>query len=152
MTAGRTLAAVLLCAAFACGVRDTTPPAPWEPGVHQCAFCRMTVIDRGFASQIVAPDDEPNFFDDMGCLANYLAKQTTPVARAVVYVADRRTGEWVPAADAVYTRVDTLRAPMGSHIVAHRSADSRAGDAESATGIAVAIRDVFPAGLPVVQP
>jgi len=45
-----------------------------------------------------------------------------PGARA--FVADHRTGEWVPAESAVYSRapIDT---PMGSHLIAHASAASR---------------------------
>ena len=63
---------------------------------------------------------------------------------AVVFVADHRTKAWVPADRAVYTRVDTLSAPMGSHIVAHETAASRDADAEAAHGAPMAIADVFP--------
>ena len=41
------------------------------------------MIDRRFASQVVAPDEEPRFFDDMGCLVELSRKQTALAAAAV---------------------------------------------------------------------
>ena len=42
------------------------------PRTTPCGYCRMIVSDQRFASQIVAPYEEPRFFDDLGCLARYL--------------------------------------------------------------------------------
>jgi copper chaperone NosL len=108
----------------------------------------MVVSDQRFASQLVAPAEEPAFFDDMGCLANYLTRTPQLPPGAVVYVADHRTKAWVAADRAVYTRVDALSAPMGSHVIAHASAASRDADVEAAGGTAVDPRDVFPGGRP----
>lgn len=119
-------------------------PAEWVSGAYQCQTCRMTVVDRGFASQIVTALDEPRFFDDMGCLSTFLTR-TPAIPGAAVYVADRRTGTWVPAAEALFVRVDTLTAPMGSHIVAYASEASRAGDPAAAAGTAVDRTAVIPA-------
>jgi len=149
MIAVRVVVAGLVLAALACGASGVTPPVAWASGTYACSSCRMTVVDRHFASQLVTPGEEPRVFDDMGCLASYLAKQPA-VAGAVVYVSDHRTGDWVPATDAVYTRVESLRAPMGSHIVAHRDRASRDADPQAAGGSVVEIREVFSAGLPGV--
>jgi copper chaperone NosL len=104
----------------------------------------MTVVDRGFASQIVTPLDEPRFFDDMGCLSTFLTR-TPVIPGAAVYVADRRTGTWVPAGEAVFVRVDDLTAPMGSHIVAYANDASRAADAAATAGTVVERATVMPA-------
>jgi copper chaperone NosL len=106
------------------------------------------VSDRRFASQIVAPLEEPKFFDDLGCLGNYLNGAGTLPARTVVYVTDHSTRQWVRADEAVFTRVDTLSAPMGSHVVAHASAETRAADPAARGGTPIGSREVFPAGLP----
>jgi copper chaperone NosL len=108
----------------------------------------MIVSDQPFASQIVAPNEEPKFFDDMGCLARYLANTPALPVGAVAYVADHRTRVWVRADQAVYTRVDSLAAPMGSHVVAHESAASRDADADTAKGAPVTLGDVFAGGRP----
>jgi copper chaperone NosL len=88
----------------------------------------MIVSDPRLAAQIAAPGEEPQFFDDIGCLREYL-RSTQPPGDAVVFVADHRTGEWARAVDAVYTRSHTVATPMGSGLLAHRDAASRAADA-----------------------
>jgi copper chaperone NosL len=139
----RLVAIAALAAAPACGA-GLPPPAGWVSGAYQCQFCRMTVVDRTFASQIAVPHDEARFFDDLGCLANYLAKMPAIPPGAALYVADHRTGDWVAAAEAVFTRVPTLTAPMGSHHVAHASEASRAADPAAAGGTPLALEEAVP--------
>ncbi|MEP7118676.1 MAG: hypothetical protein ABI880_13890 [Acidobacteriota bacterium] len=65
-------------------------------------------------------------FDEIGCLRDYLA--ATPMAAdAVAYVTDHRTGQWVPATEAVFTRTRTAT-PMSSGLLAHANAASRDAD------------------------
>jgi copper chaperone NosL len=119
------------------------PPAPVAIDTQNdaCHHCRMIASDVHLASQIVAPGDEPLIFDDLGCLRDYLAS-SPPASDAVVYVADHRTGHWVPADRAVYTRVATLSTPMGSHLVAHADAASRDADAVTRGGEPVSARSI----------
>jgi copper chaperone NosL len=119
------------------------PPGTLDAGRVACASCRMIVSDRHFASQIAAPYEEPLFFDDLGCLARFLAEEPAPARGAVTYVADHRTGEWVRAGRAVYSEVPTLTAPMGSHLVAHVSEASRAADDQASGGRVVGMAEVF---------
>ena len=129
-------------AAIGCG-RELTP-APLEVGREACAYCRMTVSDSHLASQVLAPGELPRFFDDLGCLNHFLAGTTEVPAGSVIYVTDHRTNEWVPADTAVFVRVPALATPMGSHLVAHASLESRAADASAAGGSSVATADVVP--------
>ena len=145
----RSTIAFAIGAAFAatgCG-SDALAPAALDTGHDVCAFCRMIVSDRRFASQIVAPLEEPTFFDDLGCLANYL-REAGQLPRAVVYVTDHSTLQWVRGDQAVFTRVDTPGAPMGSHVVAHASRETRAADPAARAGTPVGSRELFPDGLP----
>jgi copper chaperone NosL len=145
---GIIVAAMCLLIGAAC--RSGIPnPAVLDPRADACATCRMMVSDPRFASQIVAPYEEPKFFDDLGCLANYLQRTPALPAGAVVYVADHRTKAWVPANRAVFTRLPGRAAPMGSPIVAHDTAASREADPEAAGGAPIDWRNVFPnAALP----
>jgi copper chaperone NosL len=127
---------------------QSRPPAPaaLDSGHDACGYCRMVVSDQRFASQVIAPYEEPRFFDDLG---HYLTGASPLPARARVYVADHRTKAWIPAEHAVYTRVDTLTAPMGSHLVAHESTASRDADPVAEAGVPVDFQTVFggrPAG------
>lgn len=121
---------------IACRIADPLP-APLDTANDACAFCRMVASDPRFASQIVAPYEEPRFFDDLGCLTRYLARDGALSPKARVYVADHRTKAWVPAREAVYTKVTAVSAPMGSRILAHESAASRDADPDARGGVPV---------------
>ena len=116
---------VALGCAVACG--GGAPVAvSLQPGTP-CAHCRMTLLDQKLASQLLAPGEEPRFFDDLGCLTAFLAAHPAqPRTRA--FVADHLTGAWVDAARAAYSRSAAIGTPMGSHLVAHADAAARAAD------------------------
>jgi copper chaperone NosL len=137
---------VALAAIAAC---RSGPPAPAElvPGNEFCASCRMTVSERRFASQIVAPGEEPLFFDDHGCLRDFLRARPAPAGGAA-FVADHRTLQWVEAAHAVYTRVPGVRTPMASSLIAHADDASRRADSAASRGTPLSAADVFGATLP----
>jgi copper chaperone NosL len=109
----------------------------------------MTVSDARTAAQIVAPGEEPMFFDDIGCLAAYLRENPRSAKGAVAYVADHRTRAWVVASRATFTRVERLETPMGSHLVAYADQASLRTDPDASGGIPVGAFEIFgPAGPP----
>ena len=110
------LSVVLLAA---CG-DGTQGPAPLDTKNDACAWCRMSVSDLRFAAQLTAPGHEPKFFDDAGCLRDWL-KAPREEAPWTAWVTDHRTKEWVKAKDATFTRNPTVQTPMNSGLVAHAS-------------------------------
>ena len=142
------VALVAAALALSCGP-GAPEPALLDTRHEQCASCRMAVSSAVFASQLVAPGELPRFFDDLGCLADFLKAGKAP-ARAVTFVADHRTKAWVRADRAVYTRVPGLETPMGSLVIAHADAASRDQDADARAGTPVAAAELFgPGGPPV---
>lgn len=140
-------APVLLAAALAGCASGPPDPAPLDTRTESCRSCRMAVSEARFASQIVAPAEEPRFFDDLGCLRDHLSAGAPPPG-AVAYVADHRTRAWARAGRAVYTRVPGLATPMGSHVIAHADAASRDADPAARGGSALSAADFFGAALP----
>lgn len=135
-------------AALAFGCADTTAPASLEKGRDLCGHCRMPVSDANFAAQIVVDGELPLFFDEPGCLAEYV-KGEAAHRNGVAWVADHRTGAWVRADRAVYTRVPDLPTPMNHHLVAHENAASRDADPAARGGIGAASTEIFgPLGPP----
>lgn len=137
--------AVAVASFAACG-QGTPAPAPLDTRNEMCRSCRMTVSNPRFAAQIVAPGEEPLFFDDLGCLDTYLVRSPRLPERSVIYVADHRTRSWVPASAAVFTRVEALDTPMNSHLVAHADAASRDADPAARGGQAASLAH-WPAGI-----
>ncbi len=139
----RVLCVLCGCSAVeaACGA-DVLKPATLDTRGEMCASCRMAVSSRSTASQIVAPGEEPRFFDDLGCLVKYLRQHDLPDG-ARVFVADHRTSAWVADGTAIYTRVPQLDTPMGSHLIAHADAASRDADPAARGGQPIEGKDIF---------
>jgi copper chaperone NosL len=146
----RKVLVALLGLAAACAPGGPPPPAPLDTANEACRHCRMMVSDARFAAQLIAPAEEPRFFDDLGCLRDFLREKPAEVAGYTIYVADHRTRAWVAAEQAVYTRVESLWTPMGSHLIAHADAASRAADPEARGGAALTAAEVFPS-LPAAE-
>jgi copper chaperone NosL len=123
-------------------------PAALDTRTESCRSCRMAVSEPRFAAQIVAPGEDPLFFDDVGCLRDYLKSGARVAAGSLAYVADHRTREWVEAGRAVYTRVAGLGTPMGSGLIAHAGATSRDADQTARGGTPLGPTEVFGRMLP----
>lgn len=131
-----------------CAAPGPTPPAE-ATGDESCRFCRMLISDPRRAAQIVAPSEEPLFFDDIGCLRDFLAGGSPLPEGAVGYVADHRTKAWIVAGKASYTRNPAVDTPMGSHLLAHADSASRQADPEAREGTPLSPTEVFgPSGPP----
>jgi len=142
-----------LALALAACTRGPAQPGTLDTRNDACAHCRMAVSDPRFAAQLAAPGEEPRFFDDLGCLRDWLAGKPPLPRGAVAFVADHRTRQWVRASRAVFTHQPGLETPMSSHLVAHENAVSRDADPAAAGGRAMEAREVFgPAGLPDGSP
>lgn len=147
----RMLAALVLLLSAACA-RGTPEPAALDTRNERCRSCRMVVSDRRTAAQIVVPGEEPQFFDDLGCLRDRLGRGGPTPAHAAVFVADHRTAEWIRAERAVYGRSATVDTPMGSRLVAHASAASRAADTGVPDVVPVSAAEVLGGRAGKVQP
>ena len=142
-----TLPSLIAAALLLNGCGSEPPlPAALDARGDACAFCRMTVSASDVVAQLVAPGEEPRFFDDVGCLAAFLKAQAHQPDGAIAYVIDHRTRTWVRADRAVYTRVPDLDTPMGSNLVAHSDAESRRADPLTARGSITHVADIFGAG------
>ena len=107
-----------------------------------CSLCRMTVSDPHLAAQIVGSGEDARLFDDIGCLSTFL-KEHSQRPDQVVYVADHRSGAWIDARRAVFSRLPSASTPMASGLIAHESRASRDADASAAGSTMVAFDDVL---------
>jgi len=84
---------LLLLLGTACQARADRPEDPvW--GKQTCASCAMLVSAPRFAAQLATHGGEVHYFDDVGCLAAYLAQRTQANSQAWVR---EETGAWVKA-------------------------------------------------------
>jgi copper chaperone NosL len=116
-------------------------PSTIRLGEDACAHCRMTIVGLETAAQIVSPGAEPIMFDEIGCLRDYLAGGAL-AADATIFVVDHRSGAWIDARSAVFTKT-TMRTPMSSGLLAHADSASRDADPFAQGGLLVAAADVL---------
>jgi len=133
--------------------RGPAQPAAVDTRNDACTYCRMAVSDARFAAQLAAPGEEARFFDDLGCLRDYLRAKPGLPRGTVAFVADHRTRAWVRAAQAVVTRREALQTPMASHLIAHADEASRDADPVAAGGQRLGLAELFgPEGPPDGKP
>lgn len=117
-TRGVVLLGVMLAAA-ACG---TPGPRPLAFGTEQCAHCHMTLADPRFAGELVTATGKTIPFDDVGCLATFVATKGISAVRIhSLWVQDFSHPEsLLEATTAVFLRNDSIRTPMDYGVVALR--------------------------------
>ncbi len=121
---------LILALAFAILFLAACEPAPKDImiGHDECAYCRMTISDKPYGSQIVSTTGKTWFFDSVECLAAYELTDGLEQDRIHSrWVPDFENPDvWVNAQHAHYLYSEELRSPMGLNLSAY---DSRA-DAE----------------------
>jgi copper chaperone NosL len=133
---------LVVAVTLGCDSREAAPSV-LDTKNDSCAFCRMPVSNAHLAAQVAAPGEETKFFDDIGCLRDYLEQNAPPLTETVAYVADHHTGAWVRASAAMFGRCPALETPMGSHLIAHADAASRDSDATSRGCARALVQDIF---------
>ena len=131
----------VLCGVAACAPKPAQPTA-FDAAHEACAFCRMTGSDGRAAAQLVTPGEEPLFFDDIGCLSDYV-NQHGRKENAVAFVTDYDTRAWVRADVAAFVRQPSIDTPMGSHLLAFASPSSRDAAAAAKGGTPVGVNDIL---------
>lgn len=111
--AARLLPVAALAAAGACAPAG---PRPIAFGEEPCAHCHMTIADQRYAAEVMTKTGKVFVFDDVGCMAAWLADNPAPVKGA--WVMDFVNHGWMAADSAIYLRSDTLQTPMASGLAA----------------------------------
>lgn len=115
----RLILAGILATAAAC---SSPKPRPFAFGEEACTHCHMTLADPRFAAELVLRTGKVLPFDDVGCLATFLATGgAAPAAVHSLWFSDYLDpGVLLPAAEVVFLQSDSLRTPMDYRVVALR--------------------------------
>lgn len=118
-------------ATLALGVTAACAPSPRAIrfGEDACDHCHMLITDPRFAGQLVTRTGKVYTFDDVGCLAAFVASGAVPAAdvKAVLVHSYVMSDSVMDATGALYLQSDQLHTPMASGLAAlhpGREADS----------------------------
>jgi len=98
----------------------TQSPEPIRYGKDACEFCKMTIMDKKYAAEIVTDKGKVFKFDDISCLIKYMkANRLIEAELAFVVVNDySKPGEWIDVKTAAFLSSKDLRSPMRGDVAA----------------------------------
>ena len=99
-------------------------PEPIQYGKDACAHCRMTIMDKRFAAEIVTAKGKVFKFDAAECLAGFL-KENTGIGsneKSIFLVsAFNHPGRFIDAKKSFFLNDNSLSSPMGGNLAAFSS-------------------------------
>lgn len=113
----------------------TVEPQPINYGEDHCDYCKMTIVDNRYASELVTDKGKVFKFDAVECLINYKAQNTLSAEQiSFLLVTDyANPGQLIDASQGFYLRSIKLPSPMGMFITGF-------SDPEEARTIAAEVR------------
>jgi copper chaperone NosL len=99
-------------------------PKPVALNKDLCAYCKMTITDANFATQLVTEKGRNYVFDDIVCMLGFVDDNAdTKVSH--FYIADfSRPSDFIDIEQAQLLHSDSLRSPMGGNIAGFAVNDS----------------------------
>lgn len=96
-------------------------PVPIEFGKEECSFCKMTIVDRQHAAQLVTKKGKQFKFDAIECMLNSLNQKQNSGENQIYLVSDYGKGTMTKAEDATYLVSQAIKSPMGAFLSAFSS-------------------------------
>ncbi len=94
-------------------------------GEEGCHFCRMTIVDKQHAAQIVTVKGKAYKYDAIECMMNHMKDWDLPDI-AIILAADyENPGELIDATKAHYLISEGIPSPMGEYLTAFKNQGAR---------------------------
>lgn len=100
-------------------------PRPINYGEDACAFCRMTIVDKQHAAQLVTEKGRNYKYDAIECMINHLSKWNKPPVKIRLVADYANPGELTDAIHASYLISEEIPSPMGAFLSAFSSEQQR---------------------------
>lgn len=99
-------------------------PEPIEFGVDACAHCRMTIVEKPFAAELVSKKGKVYKFDAIECQMDFL-KNMEENDIAILLVRDYdMPDEWQDAKQCSYLISNEIPSPMGAFLSAYKDKEA----------------------------
>jgi len=103
----------------------TTEPQPISYGTDACHFCKMTIMDNKYGSELITSKGKVFKFDAVECMINYTIQNAEQTEKANLYVTNYEDPhDWILANNAVFLRSPNLPSPMGQFITSVKKMES----------------------------
>ena len=112
-------------------------PKPINYGADACDFCRMTIVDKQHAAQIVIKTGKAFKYDAIECMLNDMKEWEHPEIRHYLVADYANPGELTDALNASYLISKEIPSPMGGFLTAFENAEKRNEVKKDASGTAL---------------
>ena len=112
----------------------STGPQPINFGEDACEFCRMTIVDKQHAAQLVTEKGKNYKYDAIECMVNDLNEWDKPPVKIYLVADYANPGTMTNALTASYLISEEIPSPMGAFLSAFSSESVRNDTHESAGG------------------
>ena len=99
-------------------------PEPINYGKDQCNFCKMNIVDKQHAAQLVTKKGKQYKYDAIECMVNDLSKNENLKEVAVMLVSNYGEGVMTNATSATYLISEKIKSPMGANLSAFSSRET----------------------------
>ena len=99
----------------------TIEPQKIEYGVDACSFCKMTIVDRQHAAELVTGKGKVYKYDAIECMLNNMVEMQnkSPKSFKYILVTDYLTPEkLIDGTKATYLISENIKSPMGANLSA----------------------------------
>jgi copper chaperone NosL len=101
-------------------------PVPIKLNVDTCEFCKMTISNGKFGSELITKKGRNYKFDDVACMIQF-AKSSTVVPYESFYVHDYlKNNSLIPAETAHFIKGEKINSPMRGNFAAFSSVKEQA--------------------------
>jgi copper chaperone NosL len=111
-----------------------------------CAYCKMAISERQYAAEFLNRDGDVFKFDDIGCLANFVAEQKVGDSIAVFYLVDFDSKQWLKAEEASLVASPNFHTPMGGSMVAFKDRSRAAAAVNTTQGRSISFAEALGGG------
>jgi copper chaperone NosL len=121
----RNMSAFVLPVAFF-GLLSCQPQSaePIHLNKDQCDYCKMTISDGRFATEMITDKGRIYKFDDLGCMVQY-KKENSEKAFQSFYVSDyTEENQLIKSETAIFLQHDEFKSPMGGNTAAFLTIES----------------------------
>jgi copper chaperone NosL len=101
-------------------------PEPIKYGKDACTHCKMTIMDKRFAAEIITAKGKIFKFDAAECMAGFLKEKPEIEAneKSIFLVSDfNHPGQFIDARKSFFLNDKSLSSPMGGNLAAFLSPD-----------------------------
>jgi copper chaperone NosL len=92
-------------------------------GHDGCSYCRMTIVETFYGSEILTKKGKAYKFDSVECLAAFIIKEEVPANKIQdLYFTDfENAGKLFPLDEMIFVQAKKLKSPMGLNLSAYRN-------------------------------